>query len=58
MADIPAKPKSKCEFKPKEQQAKSINVIDDKQVFSLHDEDLSFCNLITHTIPLARDMPV
>ena len=29
-----------------------------KEVFSLHDEDLGYCNWITHTIPMMRDVSV
>ena len=42
-----------------EQQSRFINIIyDHPEVFSLHDEDLGFCNKIKHTIPLTLDRPV
>ena len=42
----------------KEQQAKFINVIYDNQEVLLHDEEIGFCDQITHTIPMMIDMPV
>ena len=43
----------------REQQSQFINIIyDHPEVFSLHDEDLSFCNKIKHTIPMTLDRPV
>ena len=42
-----------------DQQSQFINLVyDNKEVFSLHDEDLGFCNLITHTIPTTTEKPV
>ena len=42
-----------------EQQSQFINIIyDHPEVFSLHDEDLSFCNKIKHTFPTTLDRPV
>ena len=42
-----------------EQQSRFINIINDHpEVFSLHDEDLGFCNKIKHTIPMTLDRPV
>ena len=42
-----------------EQQSQFINIIyDHPEVFSLHDEDLDFCNKIKHTIPTTSDRPV
>ena len=42
-----------------EQQSQFINIIyDHPEVFSLHDEDLGFCNKIKHTIPTTLDRPV
>ena len=42
-----------------EQQSHFINLVyDNKEVFSLHDEDLGYCNLIKHTIPTTTDKPV
>ena len=42
-----------------EQQSWFINIIyDHPEVFSLHDEDLGFCNKIKHTIPMTLDRPV
>ena len=43
----------------REQQSQFINIIYDyPEVFSLHDEDLGFCNKIKHTIPITSDRPV
>ena len=43
----------------KEQQDQLLNLIyNNQQVFSLHDEDLGFCNKLTHTIPTMIDRPV
>ena len=42
-----------------EQQSWFINIIyDHPEVFSLHDEDLGFCNKIKHTIPTTSNRPV
>ena len=42
-----------------EQQSRFINIIyDHPEVFSLHDEDLGFCDKIKHTIPMTSDRPV
>ena len=42
-----------------EQQSQFINLIyDHPEVFSLHDEDLGFCNKIKHIIPMTLDRPV
>ena len=42
-----------------EQQSQFINIIyDHPEVFSLHDEDLGFCNKIKHTIPMTLERPV
>ena len=41
------------------QQSQFIDLIyDHPEVFSLHDEDLGFCDQIKHTIPTMMDMPV
>ena len=41
------------------QQSRFIDLIyDHPEVFSLHDEDLGFCNQIRHTIPTTMDKPV
>ena len=41
------------------QQSRFIDLIyDHPEVFSLHDEDLGFCNRIRHTIPTTMDKPV
>ena len=41
------------------QQSRFIDLIyDHPEVFSLHDEDLGFCNRIRHTIPTTTDKPV
>ena len=43
----------------KEHQARFINLIySNQEVFSLHDEDLGYCNKLTHTIPTSSDKPV
>ena len=43
----------------REQQSQFINIIyDHPEVFSLHDEDLGFCNKIKHTILMTLDRPV
>ena len=42
-----------------EQQSQFINIIyNHPEVFSLHDEDLGFCNKIKHTIPMTSHRPV
>ena len=42
----------------KEHQARFINLIYSKQeVFSLHDEDLAYCDKLTHTIPTNTNKP-
>ena len=42
-----------------EQQSQFVNLIyDHSEVFSLHDEDLGFCNKNKHTIPMTLDRPV
>ena len=42
-----------------EQQSHFINLVyDNKEVFSLHDEDLGYCDLIKHMIPTTTDKPV
>ena len=42
-----------------EQQSQFINIIyDHPEVFSLHDEDLGFCNKIKHTITMTLGRPV
>ncbi|MEE8208622.1 MAG: reverse transcriptase family protein, partial [Nitrosomonadaceae bacterium] len=42
-----------------EQKARLINIIYDFQpVFSLHDEDLGYCEKVKHTIPTTTDKPV
>ena len=42
-----------------EQQSQFINLIyDHPEVFSLHDEDLGFCDKIKHTVPMTSDRPV
>ena len=33
-------------------------IYDNQQVFSLHDEDLGFCNKLTHTTQTMTDRPV
>ena len=43
----------------KDQQDQLLNItFHNPQVFSLHDEDLGFCNKLTHTIPTITDRPV
>ena len=43
----------------KEHQAKFIHLIySNQEVFSLHDEDLGYCNKLTHTIPTSTNKPV
>ena len=43
----------------KEYQAKFINLIyNNQEVFSLLDEDLGYCDKLTHTIPTSTDKPV
>ena len=43
----------------KEHQARFINLIySNQEVFSLHDEDLGYCNKLTHTILTSTDKPV
>ena len=43
----------------KEHQARFIDLIySNQEVFSLHDEDLGYCNKLTHTIPTSTDKPV
>ena len=43
----------------KEQQDQLINLIyDHKEVFSLHEEDLGFCDKLAHTITTTTDKPV
>ena len=42
-----------------EQQSQFVYLIyDHPEVFSLHDEDLGFCDKIKHTIPMTSDRPV
>ena len=41
------------------QECQFIDLIHDHpEVFSLHDEDLGFCDWIKHIIPMTRDRPV
>ena len=43
----------------KEHQARLINLIySNQEVFSLHDEDLGYCDKLTHTIPTSTHKPV
>ena len=43
----------------REQQDQILNLVyDNQQVFSLHDDDLGFCDKITRTIPTITDKPV
>ena len=43
----------------KEHQARFINLIYSNQdIFSLHDEDLGYCDKLTHTIPTSTDKAV
>ena len=43
----------------KEHQARFIDLIyRNQEVFSLNDEDLGYCNKLTHTIPTSTDKPV
>ena len=43
----------------KEHQARFIDLLySNQEVFSLHDEDLGYCNKLTHTIPTSTDKPV
>ena len=43
----------------KEQQDQLLNLIyDHKEVFSLHNEDLGFCDKLAHTITTTTDKPV
>ena len=42
-----------------EHQAKFIDLIySNQEVFSLHDEDLGYCDQLTHTIPMSTKKPV
>ena len=42
-----------------DQQSQFINLVyDNKEVLSLHDEDLGYCDLIKHTIPITTEKPV
>ena len=42
----------------KEHQARFINLIySNQEVFSLHDEDLGYCDKLTHSIPTSTDKP-
>ena len=42
-----------------EEQSWFINLIcDHPEVFSLHDEDLGFCDKVKHSIPMTSDRPV
>ena len=42
-----------------DQQSHFINLVyDNKEVFSLHDEDLGYCDLIKHMIPTTTEKPV
>ena len=42
-----------------EHQARFINLIySNQEVFSLHDEDLGYCDRLTHAIPTSTDKPV
>ena len=43
----------------KEYRARFIDLIySNQEVFSLHDEDLGYCNKLTHTIPTSTNKPV
>ena len=43
----------------KEHQAKFIDLIySNQEVFSLHDEDLGYCDQLTHTTPTSTNKPV
>ena len=43
----------------KEHQERFINLIySNQQVFSLHDEDLGYCDKLSHTIPTSTNKPV
>ena len=43
----------------KEHQAEFNDLIySNQEVFSLHDDDLSYCDRLTHTIPTSTDKPV
>ena len=43
----------------KKHQVRFINLIySNQEVFSLHDEDLGYCDKLTHTIPKSTDKPV
>ena len=43
----------------RDRQAKFINLIySNQEVFPLHDEDLGYCNQLTHTTPMSTDKPV
>ena len=43
----------------REHQAKFINLIySNQEIFSLYDEDLGYCNKLTHTIPTSTNKPV
>ena len=43
----------------KQQQFQLLNLLyDNQQVFSLHDDDLGFCNKLAHTIFTTTDRPV
>ena len=42
-----------------DQQSHFIDLVyDNKEVFSLHDKDLEYCNPIKHTIPIMTEKPV
>ena len=56
---LPFKPNLGDIHLDKEHQAKFINLIySNQKVFSLHDEDLGYCDKLTHTIPTSIDKPV
>ena len=43
----------------KEHQARFIDLMySNQEVFSLHDEDMCYCNKLMHTIPTSTDKPV
>ena len=42
-----------------EHQAKFIDLIySNQEVFSLHDEDLGYCDQLTNTVPISTDKPI
>ena len=42
----------------KKQQSRFLDIIYNKEIFSLHDKDLGYCDCITQTIPMNMEKPV